>query len=259
MVLGGACWSLHEEPFHVSSEVHGALPPADGVRSGFLEHGPLPIDADAHASGDSLDLMRARAEGEASIGRSDGAASQAYREAMAPQGELQAKPHASPAHRCGPLRVQERVIAETPWKKVTALEPVLPKGSPKAKHKPPLRFGGGPKIPSREQLVSEGPFPLEKRMAELAAHAYYLWGDARHLHLANEGAATASLARTVERFAKQADTAARVMCRNAHIPMASAPPNLPLAVSALPLDVFLLAPVGVTAQRWTSPSCRGFL
>lgn len=131
--------------------------------------------------------------------------------------------------------LESKVVAKTPLK----IEKVwMPKHGkePKPKHKverlpPPLHAA---KLPSRHEIIFQGPFPLEKRMAELAAHAYYLWGDSRFVLELAGGTRSEKLARNLERFAKSSDTAARAMIREAHIPVSREPPNLPMEVSAAP-------------------------
>merc|ERR1712185_612975 len=92
------------------------------------------------------------------------------------------------------------------------------------KRKPKPKLGldqkeKGPSLCSRHEMINEGPFPLEKRMAELAAHCYYLWGDAKYLAYKAEGTSVEVLAQPVEKFARQADHNARNMAINNSIPM----------------------------------------
>lgn len=104
---------------------------------------------------------------------------------------------------------------------------------------PPLH---GPALPSRHELLFEGPYPLEKRLGELASHAYYLWGDARLVAGLASGARGEARARALERFAKHAESAGRDLLEVAHIPVARTPPYLPLSVSMSPALVGGAAP-----------------
>merc|ERR1712125_226674 len=51
------------------------------------------------------------------------------------------------------------------------------KKRPKAPKPPPAGAG----LVSRLDLRHIGPYPIEKSVANLAAHVYYLWGDTKHL------------------------------------------------------------------------------
>lgn len=108
-----------------------------------------------------------------------------------------------------------------------------------AKAGPPLH---GPALPSRHELLFEGPFPLEKRLGELASHAYYLWGDARFVAGLAGGSRAEARARALERFAKHAESAGRDLLEAAHIPVARTPPYLPLSVSMSPTLVWGATP-----------------
>jgi len=100
----------------------------------------------------------------------------------------------------------------------------------------------GPALASRHELINEGPFPLEQRIAELSGHAYYLWGDAKYLAQKSEGTSVESLGRMIESFARQADSSARHLAENNHIPMSTVAPKLPLAVSAMPQTLLFCSP-----------------
>merc|ERR1711924_198617 len=101
---------------------------------------------------------------------------------------------------------------------------------------------------SRHEMINEGPYPLEKRIAELAAHSYYLWGDAKFLSYKAEGTSVEVLAHTIESFARAADSAARKAAINSAVPMSQVPPKLPLHVSALNPVLALLPPAGRSDQ-----------
>jgi len=97
--------------------------------------------------------------------------------------------------------------------------------------------GPMPEIPSRKTLLKQGPFPLEKRIAELAAHVYYLWGDARHLleMSTGENANVTSHVATIENFAAKAHGHMDRLVKELDIPVSADPPHLPVSVSGMPL------------------------
>merc|ERR1719235_1258093 len=106
----------------------------------------------------------------------------------------------------------------------------------KSKPKPKPKLGlsqhpHGPNLCSRHEMINEGPYPLEKRIAELAGHAYYLWGDAKYLAYKAEGTSVEVPAQIIMRFAKQAEGSAKRLAAANHIPMSMVPPRLPMAVS----------------------------
>lgn len=58
-------------------------------------------------------------------------------------------------------------------------KPKPPPKHPLGKHACALPAIHAPGLPHSIDLTYAGPYPVEKRMAELAAHAYYLFGSAR--------------------------------------------------------------------------------
>eukprot|EP00429_Kryptoperidinium_foliaceum_P009333 CAMPEP_0176027490 /NCGR_PEP_ID=MMETSP0120_2-20121206/13481_1 /TAXON_ID=160619 /ORGANISM="Kryptoperidinium foliaceum, Strain CCMP 1326" /LENGTH=294 /DNA_ID=CAMNT_0017360695 /DNA_START=77 /DNA_END=958 /DNA_ORIENTATION=- len=124
------------------------------------------------------------------------------------------------------------VVEETPLRKARLWKPASrvarrPKGHHTDRSPPGLHT---PRLPHSVDLAYAGPFPIEKRMAELAAHAYYLLGGAKHVAQLATRTSGDEAAWNVERFARQADAAGRAMARAAHIPLSTSPPNLPLTV-----------------------------
>lgn len=214
-------------------------PPAPPTPIKHDKHLP-PIHCEEHSEQDRLDLVRRRAKGEKEQGRGDGTENQGpatseLKRLLRPQGRAKRLAKMRKAFKCPPKTTIE-ITKSTPWK-VEKIIRVIPEAKAK-KPKPKLGLDQkekGPNLCSRHEMINEGPFPLEKRLAELAAHSYYLWGDAKYLSHKAEGTTVEVLAHTIERFAKQADTAARNMATNSHVPMSVVPPKLPLAVSALPV------------------------
>jgi hypothetical protein len=206
-----------------------------------------PIHCEEHGAQDRLDLVRRRAKGEESQGRGDGAEQQGpatseLKKLLEPKGRAKRLAALAKKHKCPP-KVTETVIKQTPWtlEKIVRQEPRAAK--PKRKPKLGLQQNPqGPTLCSRHEMINEGPFPLEQRLAELAAHSYYLWGDAKYLVHKAEGTSVEILAHTIERFARQADGSARRLAKANAIPMSTVPPRLPLAVSAVPLTLSLVPP-----------------
>lgn len=204
-----------------------------------------PITCEQHAAQDHLDLVRRRAKGEEAVGRGDGKeqegpATTELKKLLKPKGQAKRLAALAAKHKCPP-KYTEVVIKATPW----TMEKILieePKAK-KKKKKPKLGLQQNPQGPTlcgRHELINEGPFPLEKRLGELAAHCYYLWGDAKYLSYKAEGTSVEILAHTIERLARQADASARRMAIANKIPMSTVPPRLPLAVSAVSPDLAAL-------------------
>merc|ERR1712187_9440 len=118
---------------------------------------------------------------------------------------------------------------------------IVPTGALKLKplKKKPEEIPTGPQFPSRAELLQMGPYPIEKAMALLSAHAYYLWGETRHLQHISVGTPVHDYANVVERFAKRAQQAGHNMVFNAHIPQTVAMPNFPISVAAAPAWLLL--------------------
>jgi len=223
-----------------------------------------PIHCEEHSEQDHLDLVRRRARGEKEQGRGDGAekglegpATLELKKLLKPQGRAKRLAAMAKKHKCPP-KTTEEIVKATPWK----IEKIIRTQPKKMKPKPKPKMGlsqnpHGPTLCSRHEMINEGPYPLEKRLAELAAHSYYLWGDAKYLAHKAEGTSVEVLAHTIERFARQADSSARNLAMNNHIPMSVVPPKLPLAVSALPAALAIPPPLLNSEQ--TRRRARDFL
>jgi hypothetical protein len=208
-----------------------------------------PIHCEEHSQQDHLDLVRRRARGEKEEARGDGEelegpATKELKKLLRPNARAKRLAKLAKKHKCPP-KVTEEILNASPWK----IEKLLRVHPEKKKLKPKPKLGlqqkpEGPTLISRHAMNDEGPFPLEKRLAELAAHAYYLWGDAKYLSYKAEGTSVEVLAHTVERFARQADAAARRAAEASAVPMSVVPPRLPLHVSALHPAVAMALPEG---------------
>ncbi|CAK0874381.1 unnamed protein product [Prorocentrum cordatum] len=218
-----------------------------------------PIACGAYSKENQLELLRLRAAGEQAQGRGSDSpalmALEAARKNNQPKAPAPKVPH---GEREGPYPgMRERIVSETPYK-VEKIWEVPVDAKPKAKSPRPTKesrpLGKMPVLPGRHELVLEGPFPLEKRIAELAAHAYYLWGHARYVQYLSAGSTSELLAHRLERLAKKADSAARALAHNAHIEMSSAPPGLPAQVCAAPAP--FLPPPPSTSRRHAGPGAR---
>uniref|UniRef100_A0A7S1ALL1 Uncharacterized protein n=1 Tax=Noctiluca scintillans TaxID=2966 RepID=A0A7S1ALL1_NOCSC len=205
-----------------------------------------------------LDVLRARAEGEIATSRS-GPALNALQELNLHHEKMQK--HAEEAKpewtldtlKCSPSRVEQLLQVVPP--RHTHAEKQLPTMES-------LHLGPSPKLPSREQLVSGGPFPLQKRMAELATHTYYLWGDTRWLSRVASGSEAMHAAHATEGLAKQAHTLARRLLHHADIPAAQSMPQLPISAASLPRVLVLqnnLFDARKKADRYLGVAYGGFL
>uniref|UniRef100_A0A7S4PWN8 Uncharacterized protein n=1 Tax=Alexandrium monilatum TaxID=311494 RepID=A0A7S4PWN8_9DINO len=238
-----------EASHHVGLEASDKARSLDSAVAGFRVSLENPFAEDGHfppisCVGDNVrakEVLELRAEGEKAMGREFGPAEVMLRRLLgwkapakkAPKDKL--RPHAD---------MRSRVVSETPW----TVEKIY-EGAVKKKPKlPPGRLGPalpkGPSLPSRHELLYEGPFPLEKRVSELAAHTYYLWGEAKYESYLCGGTSLEAIAHRLESFAKQADRAVRNLVHHMHIPVSRAPPNLPLLVqqNGPPTDCSLAAP-----------------
>lgn len=214
-----------------------------------------PIHCESNGAQDYLDVVRKEANGEKSQGRGiaapeeeEGPATNALLELLEPSAAAKRMAKLAAKAKNKPKYVED-ITKETPWK-IEKIRRQLPKKM-KPKPKPKLGLGGeshSPELCSRNELVEEGPFPLEKRLSELAGHAYYLWGDAKYLAYKAEGTNVEATAMTVERFANLAQGAARAACKNGHIPMSNMSPYLPLSISSMPLTLSVAA-LGIRLER----------
>lgn len=257
--------------------VEAAAAPAEGRRRLL----PLSCDAPGEQDRDREEVLQLRAAGERAQGRApgDGLGSPAEEELEARLGRKEGRADKTlgqtqqkrlPArHDDGEVTAGEaanleaKVTSETPWQLEKVWSPA-PVRRPRPKRRVPRPFPPlhTPKVPSRHDLLFEGPFPVEKRLAELAAHAYYLWGDARFLSGLAGGTRAEARALGLERLAKHADSAGRAMVAAAHLPTSRAPPHLPLSVSGvvaspLPLSLAVVASPLRTQQSPSPERNRG--
>ncbi|CAE7534964.1 unnamed protein product, partial [Symbiodinium pilosum] len=133
--------------------------------------------------------------------------------------------------------MKKETLLTTPWKverlwtEKTADENAEP---PSPSLTPQRPLGSGPRFPGREELINEGPFPLRSRIAQLATHVYYLWGEAKFTDYLARGTPAQNAALNLEHFARQAHQAAVKLLEDSHIPLSRPPPNLPVEVSSGP-------------------------
>ena len=184
-----------------------------------------------------VETMQLRSAGERSTGRSeDGPATKQLKTYMAEQ-EGQAPPKRCAAKKHDFRGMKKETLINTPyrierlWTEKTPDENA-PKEPPSLTPGRPL--GRGPKFPGREELINEGPFPLRSRIAQLATHVYYLWGEAKFTDYLARGSPAERAALNLEHFARQAHHAAGQLLEDTHIPKSTPPPNLPVEVSAIP-------------------------
>jgi hypothetical protein len=252
-------WSLLVPSTSSSRASHCA---ASAVATSFFKpfhdkHLP-PIHCEEHSEQDRLDLVRRRAKGEDAQGRGDGAENEGPATAELKKllkGSAKKLAALAKKHKCPP-KIVEEITKATPWKieKIKRRIPDAVKPKPKAKLGLQQR-PNGPALCGRHELINEGPFPLEKRLGELAAHSYYLWGDAKYLVHKAEGTSVEVLAHTIERFCREADRAARNLATNQDIPMSMVPPRLPLSVvgSEMPSPLLALPPPAFPLVRIVCP------
>mmetsp|Transcript_17567 Transcript_17567/g.40654 ORF Transcript_17567/g.40654 Transcript_17567/m.40654 type:complete len:148 (-) Transcript_17567:33-476(-) len=113
-------------------------------------------------------------------------------------------------------------------------------------------------IPSRKALLEHGAYPLEQRIAELAAHVYYLWGDARHLleMSTGENANVVSHVKTLENFAANAHQHMHRMVKAMEIPVSADPPHLPVSVSSVTTSALLAWQMPLLRSNWAKHGSR---
>lgn len=227
---------------------HGS---GDSATSFALFKGKAPVEPPIHCGGaadekmEHLETMQLRSAGERSTGRKDdGPATKQLKDYMAEQ-EGRPKPKKYKAQKHNFSNMKKETLRATPfrierlWTEKTPDE-LAPKEAPSLTPGRPL--GSGPKFPGREELINEGPFPLRSRIAQLATHVYYLWGEAKFTDYLARGSPAQNAALNLEHFARQAHHAAGQLLEDSHVPMSRPPPNLPVEVSEVnevALDVSL--------------------
>jgi len=165
--------------------------------------------------------MGEKSEGRGADSENMGPATQELKDILKPRGRAARLAKLATKHKCPP-KITKELTKVTPWK-IESILTQLPRKGPKKK-KPKMFPSGrekGAKLCSRQEMIMEGPFPLEKRMAELAGHAYYLWGDAKYLAYKAEGTSVEVPAQIIMRFAKQAEGSAKRLAAANHIPMSN--------------------------------------
>jgi len=183
------------------------------------------------------EAARKKAEKSGTASKKAKAADAAKKNKMARRAKAKAEEELDPK-----AGMKSHTIIQTPFKMEMVWSPKRPiVKKPKHKVKRKLPTLHLPKLPSRHEIINEGPYPIEQRLAALAAHAYYLWGDSKFIVELAGGTQSELLAKNLERFAKAADKEGRAMVQAAHIPLSKAPPNLPLEVSVAPPPVMVAA------------------
>ena len=138
----------------------------------------------------------------------------------------------------GKMKQTGKYIAKTENKTEELVEITPPKPCfakpPKPKPegpKPPIIQRAHSTLRSRRELINTGPYPLDKRIAELATHAYYLWGESEYiLRQTPEDTKEGVLAMNLEHYAHDAEAAGREAAAGAHLPTMDSPPNLPMVM-----------------------------
>ena len=203
--------------------------------------GRPPVEPPIHCGGadhkERLEMMQLRSAGERSTGREvDGPATRQLKNEMA-QEEGQVLPKASKKHDFKGMKKETLITTpfriERLWTEKTPDE----NAEQPASLTPGRPLGRGPKFPGREELINEGPFPLKSRIAQLATHVYYLWGEAKFADYLARGGPAENAALNLEHFARQAHHAASQLLEDSHVPTSRPPPYLPVEVSAAPLLV----------------------
>lgn len=191
-----------------------------------------------------LDELRLRAAGEKAAGRKDGPATKMLKEELALEEGKKPKKHEEIKHSTSGMT--KKVLFKSPYTiKRLWQEEVPGKHDPAEKEEesltPSRPLGRPPRFPNRSELINEGPFPLRSRMAQLAAHTYYLWGESKFLDYLAEGTNVQYPALNVQVLARASHDAARRMIEDAHIPVSRSAPNLPVEVSTAPLSPCAMA------------------
>lgn len=172
-----------------------------------------------------VSILQRTADSEEARGITDGPAKKALLARLG-RGDSEPKGTCPPGTSDKYWELKESVTKEDAFSIEKIVERV-PKKTPGKKRPPPALPPGIPDFPSRRELISGGPFPVEKRMAEIVTHVYYLWGEARQLEKAAEGTESAAMALAIERFANKAKNTSMQLSQNAKLRLASAPPGLP--------------------------------
>eukprot|EP00930_Biecheleria_cincta_P028601 TRINITY_DN19965_c0_g1_i1.p1 TRINITY_DN19965_c0_g1~~TRINITY_DN19965_c0_g1_i1.p1 ORF type:complete len:297 (-),score=48.16 TRINITY_DN19965_c0_g1_i1:9-899(-) len=202
---------------------------------------PIHCGEPADEREEMLDELRLRAQGEKAAGRKDGPATKMLKEELALEEGKRHKKHKEIKHSTSGMK--KKVLFKSPYKIKRLWQEQGPGTHDEKPEKeeeetltPSRALGRAPKFPNRSELINEGPFPLRSRMAQLAAHVYYLWGEAKFLDYLAEGTNVQYPALNVQVLAKAANDAARRMVEDAHIPVSRSAPNLPVEVSTMPLS-----------------------
>lgn len=192
-----------------------------------------------------LDELRLRAAGEKAAGRKDGPATKMLKEELAIEEGKRHKKHGEIKHSTSGMK--KKVLFNSPFTIKRLWQEQGPGTHDEKQDKeeetltPSRPLGRPPRFPNRAELINEGPFPLRSRMAQLAAHVYYLWGEAKFLDYLAEGTNVQYPALNVQVLAKASNDAARRMVEDAHIPVSRSSPNLPVEVSTMPLSPCAMA------------------
>mmetsp|Transcript_37916 Transcript_37916/g.67647 ORF Transcript_37916/g.67647 Transcript_37916/m.67647 type:complete len:273 (-) Transcript_37916:40-858(-) len=234
------------EPFSEIVKQAGLLSHATSFR---LFKGKPPAEPPIHCGGKTdehkefVETMQLRSAGERSTGRKDdGPATKQLKDLMAKQEgqtpvQCEKKKHDFKG-------MKKETLLTTPWKverlwtEKTPDENAPSKPATLTPHRP---LGQGPTFPGREELINEGPFPLRSRIAQLATHAYYLWGEAKFADYLARGTPAQNAALNLESFARQAHKAAVRLLEDSHIPLARPPPNLPVEISCCEPSALLMS------------------
>lgn len=193
---------------------------------------PISCNADG-AKQELREVAELRADGEAAQGRTDGPAGQTLDVMLQPPTKVKRTQDDIPA--TGPFAgMKNQVLSQDPWKVERRWQvPRETFAEVAARHRRRGQAGTGPALPTSKELIDAGPFPLDKRMAALAAHAYYLNGEAKFVRRLAAGTPAEKAAIYLERFTLQADKDARALLSEADIPVSPIAPHLAVTVSSM--------------------------
>lgn len=245
--------SLSAAPLVDGLPWHASGLPAPIARTSFGSRSIVtpPLQCNAASGDEDLpehdnEVLEARAAGEASVGRKDGPA----------ELELERRTKkCRPRHPKPPKAKYDVVTTSKELERITRIH--IPehkmKKPPKAANIDMPRPGGA--LVSRQDLLKIGPYPIEQALANLAAHVYYLQGDANSLAHAAEGSPAQWLAHDIVSMAKKADTYARAAVAGVGIPTSAHSPNLPVSVSMMPVACSLLVALRDRCDVGASAPC----
>lgn len=244
---------LHQPMHHVHDEVSchspGARPSSASTSFlwGFFKPKekkppkvpPIHCGDPADEREEMLDDLRLRAAGEKAAGRKDGPATKRLKEELATEEGKKHKKHEEVKHSTSGMT--KKVLFKSPYTIERLWQEEVPGKHDPAENEeetltPSRPLGKPPRFPNRSELINQGPFPLRSRMAQLAAHTYYLWGESKFLDYLAEGTNVQYPALNVQVLARASHDAARRMVEDAHIPVTRSAPNLPVEVSTTPLS-----------------------